>query len=106
MTHKMIRLAGTLRISRPEGGGLSSVIEIEVTDNDARVTAFELTVELADFTRAITSMDWRQTALAPFEIDGWRARVADLDNHHRSLIRDGQHCQRVTFFRNVPKDIA
>lgn len=36
--------------------------------------------------------------LAPFEVDGWKARKGDLFNHHRQT-EDGY---RVVFFRHVP----
>ena len=43
-------------------------------------------------------------ALAPFEVEGWRARVADLRNTtHRRVLVDGVAHQRVGFHRNVPK---
>lgn len=38
-------------------------------------------------------------ALAPFEVDGWRADRSDLTNHHR---RVGNDKVRVRFFRHVP----
>lgn len=46
-------------------------------------------------------------ALAPFEVDGWSARVSDLFNGHRTIYRkgaddDGERSQSVTFFRHVP----
>jgi hypothetical protein len=36
--------------------------------------------------------------LAPFEVDGWEARMSDLTNHHR---RVGQNGVEVTFVRYV-----
>jgi len=40
--------------------------------------------------------------LAPFEIDGWKGREADLFNHHRR-----NSCgARVTFVRYVPIEVA
>ncbi len=48
---------------------------------------------------------WQKRALAPFEVDGWRARSGDIDNSHRSTKnKDGQPAQNVVFFRNVPKE--
>ena len=43
-------------------------------------------------------------ALVPFEVDGWRARVEDMTNHHCTVRnKDGSYGQKVVFFRNVPK---
>jgi len=39
-------------------------------------------------------------ALAPFEVNGWRARKGDLDNMHCKV--PGKKAQRVVFFRHVP----
>lgn len=48
---------------------------------------------------------WKLKALKPFEVDGWKARGGDINNHHRHVIEKGgtQEFQRVVFFRNVPK---
>lgn len=40
----------------------------------------------------------KRIAVAPFEVDGWRADLADLGNHHRAA---GDGCYRVTFRRWV-----
>lgn len=39
--------------------------------------------------------------LAPFEVDGWRARLGDLTNHHRCTTLDGAPAYSVTFTRHV-----
>lgn len=47
----------------------------------------------------------QKLALAPFEVDGWKARAGDIDNHHRaSQDKSGQRFQLVVFFRNVPRE--
>lgn len=47
-------------------------------------------------------------ALAPFEIDGWRARRSDIGNGHRAVRGEsteaGAWAYSVTFFRNVRPD--
>ncbi len=49
--------------------------------------------------------DWEKKALAPFEVDGWKARESDISNHHCwSREKSGQEYQRVVFFRHVPKE--
>lgn len=46
---------------------------------------------------------WQKIALAPYEIDDWKARGGDIDNHHCTVrTKDGEF-QRVVFFRHVPK---
>lgn len=42
--------------------------------------------------------------LAPFEVDGWRARRDDLTNFHRRVRQGDEHCALVTFFRHVPPE--
>ena len=41
-------------------------------------------------------------ALAPFEVEGWRARSSDMTNGHCSTTKDGKRHQSVVFFRHVP----
>lgn len=43
---------------------------------------------------------WEDKALAPFEVDGWSARRADITNSHRK-VKGGQ---AVVFFRHVRED--
>jgi hypothetical protein len=44
-----------------------------------------------------TSKEEEDAALAPFEVDGWKARRSDLTNHHCRTNKG----QRVVFFRYV-----
>jgi len=47
---------------------------------------------------------WKAEALKPFEVDGWKTRQSALENYHCWVRQDeGQECQPVKFFRNVPK---
>ncbi len=48
--------------------------------------------------------EWKRKALAPFEVDGWKARAGDITNQHCwSRDESGKEFQRVVFFRHVPK---
>jgi hypothetical protein len=46
----------------------------------------------------------KQEALKPFEVDGWKARRGDMDNHH-NWVRSGEKGTgyNVVFFRHVDK---
>jgi hypothetical protein len=51
--------------------------------------------------------EWEAKALAPFEVNGWRARSGDISNHHRwSRDKNGQEWQSVVFFRHVTVEAA
>lgn len=45
-----------------------------------------------------------QAAIAPFEVDGWRAHLSDFGNQHRSKEKDGVKGYNVTFHRYVRPD--
>lgn len=50
---------------------------------------------------------WSIAALAPFEVDGWKAREGDITNGHNFVrTKNGMTFQRVVFFRHVPRPQA
>ncbi len=75
---------------------------------EGEVSALHVVGMKAENKTEIVPFDWSgkganqspkiRKALKPFEVDGWKARVSDLTNHH---CRVSAGKQRVVFFRHV-----
>lgn len=60
-----------------------------------------------EFVPGVTNWDVRQNSdilkemVAPFEVDGWKARMSDLTNYHHSQVVNGVKGHNTVFTRNV-----
>ncbi len=132
----MKKLEASLTIGRLD----TDTVRITIEDDEARVLAVQVDVEIGIFARALMASgcqpcvmtfndtgtvgtigqnkaevvpippydertgDWEEKAVRPFEVDGWHARMSDVDNRHCQF-RKGDKCYaRVTFFRHVPRE--
>lgn len=84
-------------------GGIDCEFELMYTDTvGKRLETKEEIVTLSKSSYSLRTVQ-KLAALSNFEVDGWKARASDLDNHHHFVkqAEDGSYQYRVHFSRFV-----